>query len=44
MNSAVVIFLDSVDKVENVVEAGVILGYTFTPVYSLVNPSKKVTM
>ncbi|KAI3367093.1 hypothetical protein L3Q82_008127 [Scortum barcoo] len=38
MNSAVVIFLDSVDKVNRVVESGVVIQGTFTPVLSLVNP------
>ncbi|KAK0155410.1 Transposon TX1 uncharacterized protein [Merluccius polli] len=42
MNSAVVIFLDQVCKVEQVVEAGIVLRDTFTPVFPLVNPSKKV--
>ncbi|KAI3355570.1 hypothetical protein L3Q82_018401 [Scortum barcoo] len=41
MNSAVVIFLDEVVKVERVVEAGIVLRDTFTP---LVNPSKKITV
>ncbi|KAI3365139.1 hypothetical protein L3Q82_010107, partial [Scortum barcoo] len=44
MNSAVVIFLDEVVKVERVVEAGIVLRDTFTPVYPLVNPSKKITV
>ncbi|KAI3372191.1 hypothetical protein L3Q82_007048 [Scortum barcoo] len=42
MNSAVVIFLDSVDKVNRVVESGVVIQGTFTPVLSLVNPAKKI--
>ncbi|KAI3355008.1 hypothetical protein L3Q82_004797 [Scortum barcoo] len=41
---AVVIFLDEVVKVERVVEAGIVLRDTFTPVYPLVNPSKKITI
>ncbi|KAI3370879.1 hypothetical protein L3Q82_007138 [Scortum barcoo] len=42
MNSAVVIFLDEVVKVERVVvEAGIVLRDTFTPVYPLVNPIKE---
>ena len=44
MNSAVVIFLDEVHKVEQVVETGIVLRDTFTPVYPLVNPSKKITI
>ncbi|KAI3373352.1 hypothetical protein L3Q82_006652 [Scortum barcoo] len=31
-------------KVERVVEAGIVLRDTFTPVYPLVNPSKKITV
>lgn len=41
MKSAVVIFLDSVEKV---VVAGIVVKDTFTPVYPQVNPSKKVTI
>ena len=41
MNSAVVIFLDKVHKVEQVVKVGIILRDTFTLVYPLLNPSKK---
>ncbi len=44
MNSAVVIFLDEVHKVEQVVEAGIVLRDMFTPVFPLVNPSKKITI
>ncbi|KAI3376787.1 hypothetical protein L3Q82_000387 [Scortum barcoo] len=43
MNSGVVIFLDEVVKVERVVEAGIVLRDTLTPVYP-VNPSKKITV
>ncbi|TWW59270.1 hypothetical protein D4764_06G0008000 [Takifugu flavidus] len=42
--SAVVIFLDDVSKVERLVESGVVLRDTFTPVYPLVNPVKKITV
>lgn len=42
MNSAVVIFLDSVDKVNQILESGVVIQDTYTPVLSLVNPAKKV--
>ncbi|KAI3352308.1 hypothetical protein L3Q82_005171 [Scortum barcoo] len=42
--SAVVIFLDEVVKVEWVVEAGIVLRDTFTPVYPLLNSSKKITV
>ncbi|KAI3351100.1 hypothetical protein L3Q82_005669 [Scortum barcoo] len=41
---AVVNFLDEVVKVEWMVKAGIVLRYTFTPVYPLVNPSKKITV
>ncbi|KAI3351506.1 hypothetical protein L3Q82_020350 [Scortum barcoo] len=44
MNSAVVIFLDEVVKVERVVKAGIVLRDMFTPVYLLENPSKKITV
>ena len=42
MNNSVVVFLDSVDKVNRVVESGVVIQDTFTPVFSLVNLAKKV--
>ena len=41
MNSAVVIFLDEVHKVEQVVKTGIVLRDRFTPVYSVVNPPTK---
>ncbi|KAI3356794.1 hypothetical protein L3Q82_003458 [Scortum barcoo] len=42
-SSAVVIFLDSVEKVNQVVESRVVIQGMFTPVLSLVNPAKKVS-
>ncbi len=42
MNSAVVIFLDITEKVNQLLESGVVIWGTFTPVLSLVNPAKKV--
>lgn len=42
MNGAIVIFLDDTDKVSKVVESGVVIGDTFTPVLPLVSPAKKV--
>jgi len=42
MNSAVVIFLDSVEKVNQLLESGVVIQDTHTSVLSLVNPAKKV--
>lgn len=42
MNSAVVIFLDSVDKANQLLESGVVIQGTFTPVLSLVSPAKKI--
>lgn len=42
MNSAVVIFLDTTDKVNQLLESGVVIQGTFTPVLSLVNPAKRV--
>lgn len=44
MNNAVVIILDSVEKVNEVVESGVVVQGTFTPVLPLVNPAKKVIL
>lgn len=44
MDSAVVIFLDQVHKVEQVVEAGIVLRETFTPVYLLMNSSKQINI
>ena len=44
MNSAMVNFLDEVHKVLQVVEAGIVLRDTFTPVYRLMNLSKKITI
>lgn len=42
MNSAVVIFLDITDKVNQVLESGVVIHGTFTAVLSLVNPAKRI--
>lgn len=42
MNSAVVIVLEVVRKVEQVVECGVVVRDTFTPVFPLVSPEKKI--
>ena len=42
MNSAVVVFLDSTDKVNQLLESGIVIKGTFTPVSSLVNPAEKV--
>lgn len=42
MNNAVVIFLDSADKVHRMVESGMVIRDTLTPALSLVNPAKKV--
>lgn len=42
MNSAVVIFLDDIDKANQLIENGVVIQDTFIPVLSLVNPAKKV--
>lgn len=44
MNSAVVIFLDNIEKVNRVVENGVIIQETFTPVIPLVQPAKKIIL
>ena len=44
MSSGVVIFLESVEIVNEVVERGVVINDTLTHVYPLVNPAKKVTL
>lgn len=44
MNHAVVIFLDSTEKVNRLVESGVVIRGTFIPVFSLVNPAKKIVI
>lgn len=40
MNSAVVIFLDTIEKVNSVVQSGVVIQDTFTPLIPLVQPAK----
>ena len=42
INSAVVIFIDAVDKVNTVVERRIVLRNTYVGVFPLVNPAKKV--
>lgn len=42
MNSAVVIVLDSVKKVNQVVQIGVVIQGSFTPVLSLVSPARRI--
>ena len=42
MNSAIVTFLDDISKVEKVVESGVVVSDSFTPVLPLVSPAKKI--
>lgn len=44
MNSAVVVFLNAVEKVNSVVQSGVIIKDTFTPVMPLVQPAGKITL
>lgn len=44
MNSAVVIFLDAIEKVNSVVQSGVIIKDTFTPVMPLVQPARKIIL
>ncbi len=44
VNSAAVIFLDSVDKANVIVEHGVTVGGEFIPVLPLSLPSKRVTL
>lgn len=42
MNGAVVIFLDDIDKANQLIENGVVIQGTFISVLSLVNPAKKI--
>lgn len=44
MNGAVVLFLDKIDKVNEVVEKGITLNDSFVKVFPLVNPAKKVLL
>lgn len=44
MNSAMVLFLDSVDKVNKIVEQGIVVKNAYTPVFPLVNPAKKILL
>ncbi len=44
MNSAVVIFLDTIEKVNSVVQSGVVIQDTFTPVIPLVQPAKRIIL
>ena len=44
MNGAIVIFLDATAKVSEVVEQGVVIQGTFTPVLPLVSPAAKVVI
>ncbi|KAL0146569.1 hypothetical protein M9458_058200 [Cirrhinus mrigala] len=44
MNSAVVIFLSSIEKANELVETGIVVGDNFTPVLPLSMPSKKVLL
>ncbi|KAI3353868.1 hypothetical protein L3Q82_005078 [Scortum barcoo] len=44
MNSAVVLFLDQVDKVNRVIETGVTVNDMFVPVLPLMQPANKVIL
>lgn len=44
MNSAVVVFLDTIEKVNSVVQNGVVIQDTFTPIMPLLQPAKKVIL
>ncbi|KAL0149140.1 hypothetical protein M9458_055572, partial [Cirrhinus mrigala] len=44
MNSAMVVFLDSVDKANELVENGIVINGEFVPVLPLSTPAKKVTL
>lgn len=44
MNSAFVIFLNSIEKVNNAVQSGIVIQGTFTPVMPLVQPARKILL
>ncbi len=44
MNNAAVIFLNTVEKANDLVEGGIVVDGLFTPVLPLSMPSKKVTL
>lgn len=44
MNNAIVMFLSTVEKANDLVERGLVLNDAFTPVLPLSMPSKKVTL
>jgi len=44
MNSAIVMFLDNVDKVNQVVENGIVVNDSLTPVMPLVQPAKRIIL
>ena len=44
MNSAVIIFVGSIDKANTLVENGVVIRDTYVPVVPLATPSKKITL
>lgn len=44
MNSAIVLFLDCVEKVNSLVEPGIVLNDTHTQVFPLVTPARRVTL
>lgn len=44
INSAIVIFVDSIEKVNDVVVKGIVVNNVFTPVLPLVQPAKKITL
>ncbi|KAL6481018.1 hypothetical protein MHYP_G00090980 [Metynnis hypsauchen] len=44
MSGAVVVFLDDVEKVNTMVQNGVVVQGTFTPVTPLIRPARKITL
>lgn len=44
MNRTVVLFLETIDKVNEVVEKGITLNDSFMKVFPLINPAKKVLL
>lgn len=44
MNSAFVLFLDDLNKVNEIVASGIVLNDSYTPVMPLIQPAKKILL
>lgn len=44
MNGAVVLFLNKVEKVNDIVESGIVINDRFVKIFPLVNPARKVLL